>query len=183
MGPDHKDAIISAIGKAEFRLRMIEAGDIEDLRKWKNLNKASFFLKSDITPEQQAQWYAKFMERDGDLMFVVEQDVEGVWEKIGCMGFRVLPDEECVDAYNIIRSRKIEPAAFTMKDPFRTMLAYANELYEDLPIRCKVLSGNPAVRWYEKNKFFKLEEADGYYLMELDKSSIKDLELVVDKNL
>ena len=183
MSSDHKNAIVSSAGNFDFRLRMIDEADIEDLREWKNLNKASFFLKSDITPQQQAKWYARFTARDGDFMFVVEQDVEGVWEKIGCMGFRVLPDEGCMDAYNIIRSRKIEPAAFTMKDPFRTMLAFANELYEDLPIRCKVLSGNPAVRWYEKNKFFKLEEADGYYLMELDKSSIKDLELVVDKNL
>jgi hypothetical protein len=108
-------------------------------------------------------------------MFVVEQQVGGEWEKIGCMGFRLLTVEGCVDAYNIIRSHKIEPADFVFADPFRLMLAYAGSLYS-LPTRCKVLTENPAVQWYERNGFAIVGEGDGYVLMELDKDSIKDLE-------
>ena len=116
-------------------------------------------------------------------MFVVEQLTDGNWEKIGCMGFRLLADEGCVDAYNIIRSRKIEPAGFTFADPFRLMLAYADSLCSELPIRCKVLSENPAVQWYERNGFAKVEERDGYFLMELDKTAVGDLQFVRSDNL
>jgi hypothetical protein len=139
------------------------------------LNRNSFFLKDEITPEQQSAWFAAFRKRENDRMFVVEQQVGNKWEKIGCMGFRLLTDEGCVDAYNIIRSQKIEPADFVFADPFRLMLAYAGSLYS-LPIRCKVLTENPAVHWYERNGFAIVGEGDGYVLLELDKDSIKDLE-------
>jgi ribosomal protein S18 acetylase RimI-like enzyme len=169
------EEVISAIPAAEYRLRSINEGDIEDLRVWKNLNRKSFFLKDEITPEQQSAWFVALSHRENDQMFVVEQHVAEDWEKIGCMGFRALDDEGCVDAYNIIRSQKIEPANFVFADPFRLMLAYAGSLYQ-LPIRCKVLTENPAVQWYERNGFAKIGEGDGYVLMELDKDLIKDLE-------
>lgn len=166
--------IIEPAGGAEFRIRDIDEEDIDDLRQWKNLNKNSFFLKEEITAEQQAGWFAKFREQKDDRMFVVEQRVDGEWEKIGCMGFRLLEDEGCVDAYNIIRSRKVEPADFVFADPFKLMLAYAASRYS-LPLRCKVLSGNPAVEWYERSGFSKKEEREGYFLMELDRTVIDNL--------
>ena len=174
-----KHTILRATEHPDLRLKMIDEGDIESLRKWKNLNRESFFLKSEITADQQREWYAAFRGRPDDFMFVVEQIRDARWEKIGCMGFRVL-DDNSIDAYNIIRSQKIEPSSFTMADVFRNMLAYANILHKDKPIRCKVLASNPAVSWYERNGFAKLEEKDGYFLMELDKSAIKDLSPVID---
>lgn len=155
-------------GNLDFRLRPIEEGDIEDLRNWKNLNKASFFLRTDITPEQQLAWFNAFSSRPHDHMFIVEQAVSSDWQRIGCMGFRLLEGEGCVDAYNIIRSRRIEPASFNFSDPFKLMLARAARLYPEYPIRCKVLSENPAVAWYEKNGFRTVASADTYFLMELD---------------
>src|SRR4051812_41190534 len=159
----------------DMRLRMIDVGDIEELREWKNANKNSFFLQQEITPEQQGEWYAKFRDREDDLMFVVEQLVNEQWEKIGCMGFRLLPDEGCVDGYNIIRSRKIGNASFSMTDAFRTMLAYADSQYPDIPLQVKVLSGNPAIAWYEQNGFATVESRDGYYLMEVGKQRLEDV--------
>lgn len=175
--------IISSATNPDFRLRSIESGDIEDLRGWKNLNKGSFFLKEDITPEQQRVWFNHFCHRAADRMFVVEQRTDDGWEKIGCMGFRLLHEECCVDAYNIIRSRKIEPASFNMSDPFRTMLAYAGRLHDNLPIRCKVLTDNPAVSWYERNGFSMVEQLEGFVLMELDKNTIENLELNINSHL
>lgn len=175
-----KNAIIYSRGAADYRLRSIGPGDIDELRSWKNLNKASFFLRADITPEQQSEWFAAFSDRPGDHMFIVEQAVEDSWEKIGCMGFRLLEDEGCVDAYNIIRSHRIEPVAFNFSDPFRLMLAHAAGLYPVFPIRCKVLSENPAVSWYEKNGFAKVMAENTYFLLELDKASIAGIEPVFD---
>ena len=175
-----KNKVIADRRFPDMRLRMIDVSDIEELREWKNTNKNSFFLRQDITSEQQGEWYAKFREREDDFMFVVEQLAGGQWEKIGCMGFRLLPDEECVDGYNIIRSRKIDGASFSMTDAFRAMLAYADSQYPDLPIRVKVLSGNPAVEWYEGNGFAIIDRRDAYYLMEVDKQRLEDVSLAVE---
>lgn len=160
-----------------FRLRTIEETDIDELRNWKNQNKNSFFLRDDITQEQQSLWFKHYLERENDWMFVVEQEVMQDREKIGCMGFRLLADEGCVDAYNIIRSKRIEPATFTMSDAFLAMLTFADQLYETLPIRCKVLSENPAVQWYERNGFEKVTLVDNYFLMQLDKVKLNDLKI------
>jgi len=164
----------------DMRLRFIDLGDIEELREWKNANKGSFFLQQDITLEQQNEWYARFRERDDDFMFIVEQLAGDRWEKIGCMGFRLLENDECVDGYNIIRSQKIGGASFSMTDAFKAMLAYADSQYPGLPVRVKVLSGNPAVAWYEKNGFAIVEKKDSYYLMEVDKQRLEDVSLAVE---
>ena len=172
---------ISRGKKSEFRLRSISATDSEQLRQWKNANKNSFFLKRDIEPEEQQKWFEGFSGREHDHMFVVEQSVGDASEPIGCMGFRRLYDEGCVDAYNIIRSRKIEPADFTMADCFRTMLKYAAIKYPDLPIRCKVLKNNPAVAWYERNGFSVIDMAADYNLMELDKNALDNVKIEVSE--
>jgi len=162
-----------------YRLRSISDYDLELLRQWKNANKNSFFLKRDIEPDEQQKWFEGFRGREDDHMFIVEQSVEEGWEPIGCMGFRKLDDEACVDAYNIIRSRRIEPAEFTMADCFRTMLKHAAMEYPELPIRCKVLTNNPAVAWYEKNDFSIIDTAADHYLMELDKKALDGVQIEV----
>lgn len=179
----NKNLTLSLARFPDLRLRAIDKSDIENLRNWKNENKNSFFLKQEITREQQERWYESFSEREHDHMFIVEQLVGEYWSAIGCMGFRKLAEEGSVDGYNIIRSRKIGTASFNMSEAFRLMLAYAASVYPDLPVRVKVLSGNPAVAWYEKNDFSILNEQDGYYAMELDKNSLNDFKHFIKKEI
>ncbi|MEO6613350.1 MAG: GNAT family N-acetyltransferase [Chitinophagaceae bacterium] len=176
-----ENLILGLKGHPDLQLRVITKNDIEDLRNWKNSNKTSFFLNQDITPEQQTKWFTVFSNQEHEHMFIVEQENGGEWKSIGCMGFRKLDDEGCTDAYNIIRSQKIEPASFTMSDAFGTMLAYAASLY-DLPVRCKVLSVNPAVEWYKKNDFSIVSTENNYYLMELDKSTLRKFDWFMKNN-
>ena len=170
----NKNVILSVAEHADLRLRAIGREDIENLRVWKNKHKGSFFLNRDITPEEQAKWFEGFQTRDEDHMFVVEQLVDGDWRSIGSMGFRRLADEGSTDAYNIMRASNPAPASFTMSEAFRVMLAYAASIYEDLPIRCKVLCANPAVEWYKKNNFSIIDAVgEEYYLMDLAKDSLQ----------
>jgi glucose-6-phosphate isomerase len=175
-----KNVLITVSGHPDLRLRSINEKDAENLRTWKNANKSSFFLNQEITPEQQQKWFANFLQREHDHMFMVEQQADDEWQPIGCMGFRKLDDEGCVDAYNIIRSRKIVPATFTMSDVFKTMLAYAAAVYPGLPLQVKVLSDNPAVEWYKKNDFAVLTVVKNYCLMELDKKAISAIQYSVN---
>jgi hypothetical protein len=177
---DDKNLVLALAEHPDLRLRAIGREDIENLRIWKNRNKGSFFLNRDISPEEQEKWFAAFQARDEDLMFVVEQMVGDGWQAIGCMGFRKLADEGCIDAYNIMRGAKPAPGSFTMSDAFRAMLAFAAANYQDLPIRCKVLCANPAVEWYKKNDFSIVDKVDDeYYLMELSKDSLKNCNVII----
>lgn len=171
----NKQVLLMVPDHADLRLRSIDRGDTENLRNWKNANKQFFFLHRDITPEQQQQWYDTFAARPHDHMFIVEQQVGGDWQPIGCMGFRQLEEEHCVDAYNIIRSRKIGEASFTMSDAFLVMLSYASSLYPGWPLQVKVLSENPAVEWYKKNGFAITGEGEGYVRMDLDPAMLKNI--------
>jgi hypothetical protein len=177
-----KNLILSLADHADLRLRSIGSEDIENLRIWKNKHQGSFFLNRDITPPEQEKWFAAFTGRADDYMFIVEQQLAGEnWQPVGCLGFRKLTDENCVDAYNIMRGEKsAPPASFTMSDAFRAMLAFAASRYAELPVRCKVLCDNPAVEWYKKNNFSIIENVrDEYYLMELDKASLNGLSVII----
>ena len=177
---DDKNLVLALAGHPDLRLRAIGREDIENLRIWKNKHQGSFFLNRDILPAEQEKWFAGFQARAEDFMFVVEQLLDDRWRSIGCLGFRHLPDEACVDAYNIMRGEKTAPGSFTMSDAFRAMLAFAAGKYEDLPIRCKVLCNNPAVEWYKKNDFSIVERVgDEYYLMELAKDSLKNCHVII----
>lgn len=164
------------------RLRGISKEDIENLRVWKNRNKTTCFLNEEISPEQQQKWYEKFSRQDHDYMFVVEQKVGEDWKGIGCMGFRRLEMEATIDAYNIIRAEKFEPALFTMGNAFLLMLAYAASLFNKLPVQSKVLVNNPAVEWYQKNSFSIVKTINNYYLMELNKEVLEKINWEI-KNL
>jgi hypothetical protein len=167
-----KNVILGLEDDSTLRLRCISPTDIEKLRLWKNTNKGTCFLNDDISPQQQEEWYYNYCKKDADFMFMVEQKIEGDWKEVGCMGFRKLQTEGCVDAYNIIRAAKYEPASFTLGDAFCIMLAYAGSLYGLMPLRSKVLKKNPAVEWYKKYHFFIAGTESTYYLMEIDKTAL-----------
>jgi len=159
------------------RLRLIHAGDIEQMRVWKNENKKSFFYQEDITPEQQKIWFEKYRERENDVMFVMEAGgflarPLGLQGEIldencaitGCIGYRIINEE--IDLYNVMRSTTISfKLTARMSDAINIL---CNHLSKELPqysITCRVVDTNPALDWYEKNGFKRVEHCDGYYKM------------------
>jgi hypothetical protein len=179
---EDKNLVLYSAAHADLRLRAINKSDIENLRTWKNRFKSTCFLSEDISPQQQENWYTSFSTRQGDFMFVVEQEVMREWKGIGCMGFRRLENEGCMDAYNMIRANKIKPASFTMGDAFSLMLTYANTIGGNLPIQSKCLQSNPALTWYQRNNFTIVRTSNNYYLMELNKESLKVSDLIIKNN-
>jgi len=146
------------------RLRAIEERDLEDLCTWKNRDRASFFFKDIIGPEQQARWYAGFRARPDDFMFIVEAPHTPVAQPFGCMGFRLV--EDIVDVYNVIRGVDLRGADARMSDALILMCSYAMTYGRDITLR--VLRDNPAVGWYERFSFIRVEECPDHYFMRLD---------------
>lgn len=161
----------------DIRLRAIALSDQEELRNWKNTNRTSFFYQEMIQPDQQRKWFEGYLDRDNDYMFLVEEMTESVGcHKIGCLAFR-LEDDGQIDLYNIIRGQKSIGSA-SMKKAMYLMLAYIAERYPEQKIKCDVLKGNPAVKWYHQCGFAILQEKE-YYVMEIDRKKIPALQIMV----
>lgn len=152
---------LTARAEPRVRLRSAGPGDLDDLRAWKNANKAGFFFQGEITPEMQAKWFDGYRARPGDFMFVVEHG----GAKAGCMGFRVEAGG-AVDAYNIIAA----PAGAgkgLMKAAMAVMCSYAAAAFTK-DIGCRVLKGNPAVGYYQACGFDIVGDGGDHHVFKLD---------------
>jgi len=148
-----------------YRLKLIDDIDIEDLRLWKNFNKKYFFLKNNITKEQQIEWFENYEKDKENFMFVVQEKYDIEYINIGCMGFRII--DNSIDVYNIMRGTKIKNSQYTMAEAFNMMNNYIFNTYK-YTITCKVLKENPARSWYEKLNFENIEEKKDHILYMLN---------------
>lgn len=159
----------------DMALRSIQENDLEDLRCWKNDNRKSFFYQELISPKQQEQWYAQYLDREWDYMFMIEE--QGY--SIGCMGFRI-QDEGIADLYNIIRGRKGLGKIY-MIDSMHLMLSFIADTFPKVRLQCDVLKNNPAVAWYQKCGFAILEERE-YYIMEIVREKILQIQILISED-
>lgn len=139
--------------RTDPRVRLRPAGpdDLEDLRKWKNANSKWFFFKGEITPAMQKEWYAAYLKRPDDIMFVVEH----AGKKAGVMGFRIL-ETGAADVYNIIAAPGAAGKGL-MKAAMLLMCSYIAE-NRTKKIGCLVLKGNPAQEYYKACGFRRTGE-------------------------
>ena len=143
-------------------IRLINENDLDNLRKWKNANKGSFFYKKNITVKQQAQWFADYLERNKkelDFMYIVEAD--GI--SVGCIGYRIIYG--VIDIYNFMlgnqeyRGKKVISAA--AKDLWK----HLRSIY-DLDIMAIVLSENTkTIDWYLKNNWCITKEFEDHKIL------------------
>ena len=150
-----------------FRLCLAEPKDRESLRVWKNLHKQSYFLKVDITPEQQEAWFAGYLDRPDDHVFMVDEDELGAWTTVGVVAARLLPDQSTVDLYNIMRGARTAGDRTNMGEALRTLCRAARQAYPQ-PITCKVLSDNPAFGWYARIGFVTVEDRNDHKLLRFE---------------
>ena len=150
-----------------FRLRLAELRDRESLRVWKNLHKQFYFHKVDITPEQQETWFAGYQGRPDDHVFMVEEDEQGAWATVGVVAARLLPDQNTVDLYNIMRGARSASDRTNMGEALRTLCRAARRAYPQ-PVTCKVLSDNPALGWYVRIGFVTVEDRGDHKLLRFE---------------
>ncbi|MGB9006620.1 MAG: GNAT family N-acetyltransferase [Candidatus Aminicenantales bacterium] len=159
--------ILESVDAPAVRLRAITESDLDDLRVWKNANRAAFFFKDEISPEDQKRWFKGYLERPKDFMFMVE--AEG--GRAGCMGFRVL-ESGAADCYNIIgalhsRVRGVMSAAMAV------MCSYIRDVHSK-KVGCLVIKENPVVGWYTGRCAYRMAaQKSDYVVLELDETRFK----------
>ncbi len=132
--------------------------DLEQLRQWKNRNKKFFFYQQEITEAQQKEWFAAYLDRPFDFMFITEFECL----PFGCMGIRW--QEKKWDIYNVIRGLQEYGGLGLMRLALHSMIIFAIKL-KIAPITVKVLKQNPAIRWYLKHGFVITQVHDDHYLI------------------
>jgi hypothetical protein len=135
--------------------------ELEILRINKNKNKNFFFLREDITPEQQLEWYEYMQNQKNNFMFVFF-DNKNV--PFGCIGYRKVND--VIDIYNVIRFVESD---ITMSKCMEKIIDEININYGELLKQVLVLENNPAITWYEKNGFEIVEHKNNFVKMVLKK--------------
>lgn len=160
--------IVSSPSEPRVRLRAAGPNDLDNLRVWKNANKAGFFFKGEITPETQAKWYAEYLARPNDFMFIVEDG--GV--AAGCMGFRIL-EGAAADTYNMIAAPHAKGKG-VMKTAMIMMCSYIAEKFTK-DIGCLVIKGNDALKYYEHCGYRVVGSADGHVVLKVEWSSMKPI--------
>lgn len=152
-------------------LRTILADDQENLRNWKNARRDSFFFKEVITPINQQAWFATYLARENDFMFIITiADAE-----IGCMGFRLY--DNAWDIYNVILGSRVFRGKGYMGQALHLMWSYAFTL-QPLRITARVLNTNPALHWYYRNGFQAAVVHSDHTEIELDDTIVGPCRLV-----
>lgn len=123
-------------------LRTVDVADQELLRQWRNTHRGAFFRQETISQKGQRQWFADYLQRDEDFLFLVMQDEV----PYGCLGVR--RDANLWDIYNVIRGVNPPETKGGMSAALRHVIAFALARHVS-PIQATVLSANPAVKWYE----------------------------------
>lgn len=157
----NKNIIILSKKDPDVTMKTIDANDIEELRKWKNKHKDSFFYKNIISIEEQIEWYEKYCNRQNDFMFVIFFKEN----RVGCIGFRMI--HEVVDIYNVILGESQYSSQGIMKRALDILLNYIMQYY-NYDITAKVLKSNPAITWYQKNGFEIVTTYNDYYLIKFN---------------
>jgi ribosomal protein S18 acetylase RimI-like enzyme len=141
-------------------LRSAALADCDRLRAWKNENRQYFFFQDLISPEGQRRWFAGYLLRPDDWMFMV---LEGD-RSIGCMGFRARDGQ--ADVYNVILGQADDGGRGLMSGAFRLMCSFARQEL-GVPVVARVLKTNPALAWYRKRGFDVVGEEDTHVLIRL----------------
>ena len=152
---------LASLSAPRLNLRAAGPGDLEDLRAWKNANKAGFFFQEDITVEMQHRWYESYRARPNDFMFIVESG----GAKAGCMGFR-LTDGGAADTYNMIAA-PAEKGKGIMKAAILMMCSHIAERHTK-DIGCLVVKSNPAVKYYEHCGYKIVGDGGDHHILKLD---------------
>lgn len=166
---------VSSPAEPRVRLRAAGPGDLDDLRAWKNANKAGFFFKGEITADMQAKWFAEYRGRPRDFMFIVEEGGKAA----GCMGFRVLEDGSA-DTYNMIAAPHAKGKG-VMKAAMILMCSYIAETYTK-DIGCLVVKGNDALKYYEHCGYRVVGTADGHDILKVEWNSMKRIPVQATEN-
>jgi len=143
-----------------FMLRSVEQNDAEILRLWKNTHKEFFFYKQEIQKVEQQEWINSLANRQNDHLFIVMDKNNPV----GCIGTRLY--QEFVDIYNVILGDKNYKGVHVMTNAVWATIAFSNLVFNNKPVRVRVLRNNPAIKWYEKIGFNNIDFFDDHIVMQ-----------------
>lgn len=139
---------LSSPGFPGIMLQSITDDDLELLRAWKNTHSHRFFHQEQITPSQQRDWFAAYSDRPNDWIFLIHDAAAAV--TAGCLGYRIFDNE--ADIYNVLRAENVPSRSRAHSHALSILTNYIATTHS-LPIRGRVLVGNPAARWARLHGF------------------------------
>jgi ribosomal protein S18 acetylase RimI-like enzyme len=147
-------------------LRRAERSDAERLRLWKNAHRTAFFFDQQISEDMQAAWFAGYLARADDHLFVLELHGRAV----GCLGVRF--DQGLGEIYNVILADLSLRRRGLMTAALQTLLDFASDASARIVVR--VRRDNDALRFYQRNGFVVVAERDNSFELRLEARPARD---------
>lgn len=131
----------------ELCFKEITISDIEEIRLWKNNHSNYFFNSSEISEEEQREWFNKIylVDKNNSIFIIYYKN-----EKIGCIGFRI--SENAWDIYNVMNINPNFKGVGIMYTSLKELIEIM-KMKKNLDFKAKVLNSNQNLNWYLKNNF------------------------------
>ena len=146
-----RDTFLEPLAPLVLDFRLMERSDSDLLRKWKNMNRHSFFHREVISPSEQRSWFIAYEVDPFNAMFIWTPD-EG---DCGSIGLRRVAN--AIEVYNVMSWCEVTKGTGKFLSSVRNLLQLISEHFPDISIQTSVLNQNPAVQWYQKLGFDELE--------------------------
>jgi len=151
-------------------LRLIEPRDLETLRRWRNQDSIrSWFVHSDvISPEQQAEWWNAYKDRDDDFVFIIEEIGEQR-APVGAVSiYHVDPGGRRAEYGRLMIGEAQARGKGLGRDATRLAFRFAFDVLELKEVYLEVFEDNaPAIRIYEQCGFELTGKKDRMVLMRI----------------
>ena len=129
-----------------FSMESIDSSHLELIRRWRNANRDRFFFQEEITTHGQQEWYAGYLQRPEDWIFVIREN--GGFA--GCAGYRIM--DGAADIHTVLRNEELDRRSSAIAHGIDLLTNYIAERH-GVPIRAQVLADNPAQRWARPRGF------------------------------
>ena len=150
------------------KLRPLLESDIEPLRLLRNRFRCYFINNEEIATDQQKTWFARYLEKQNDIMFSI------CCPSMEFAGAIALYDIDFKASYAEFGRIVVSEGAPKQTGTYaiEALLLFARDVLHLTHISCSVLSGNIRAKTiYERLGFLKLSEVEGLVYYQIDLST------------
>lgn len=159
---------LQPIENQRMRLRLLERGDLEMTRQWRNQDSVRrWFVHSEIiSAEQHQQWFEAYLSKDDDFVFIIE-DTMALKRPIGQIAlYNIEWDQRRAEFGRLMVGDLEARGRGFAKDAVMLLLEFAERAWRIDKTYLYVYANNyPAIKVYQSTGFIPVEKVDDMVYM------------------
>jgi RimJ/RimL family protein N-acetyltransferase len=162
---------LSNLSSSRLKLRPLDRSDLPLTLQWRNQEhvRSKFVSTAIIEPSSHEQWFEGYLNRDDDLLFVVET-ISAPLRPIGQVGlYSINHDSRSCEIGRVIIGERANERQGYASEAYGILIAFAREQMHLREIRAVVREGNTAsMALHTKFGFKETNKQDGFIHFHLE---------------